>query len=287
MKKLLLAIMLLLAASCADGQSFNPTPSIRTAGTANGFTGGYTFAHATSGSPYNGAFMSFGGLGNAYDCQISADYGVNGGNHIAFRTLNGDIAAWNSWNEIWHSGNLNNIHSNLEGSGLHIAAGGAGTAQGAYLGWNRSGFTGEVNLVSNIGQGVGGFTFDNTNDGVSFTRLVTILGNGKVGIGTQNPDQILTVQGMVHATGVLVDQSVPTPDYVFDKDYDLATLKDVKTYIDQNHHLPEIPSAAQVAKEGINLGEMNAKLLKKIEELTLYFIEKDEKLKELELQLQG
>ncbi|WCT13633.1 tail fiber protein [Mucilaginibacter jinjuensis] len=97
-----------------------------------------------------------------------------------------------------------------------------------------------------------------------------------VGIGTYNPDAKLTVQGTVHATEVLVDQTVPTPDYVFDKDYDLASLKDVKTYIDQNHHLPEIPSAAQVAKEGINLGEMNAKLLKKIEELTLYLIQQKE-----------
>lgn len=96
-----------------------------------------------------------------------------------------------------------------------------------------------------------------------------------VGIGTTNPDKALTVNGTIRATEILVDSNVPHPDYVFDEDYDLATLKDVKTYINKNHHLPEIPSAAQVAKEGINLGEMNAKLLKKIEELTLYLIEKD------------
>lgn len=106
-----------------------------------------------------------------------------------------------------------------------------------------------------------------------------------VGIGTYNPDAQLTVQGTIYATEVLVNQTVPTPDYVFGKDYDLISLKDVKTYIDQNHHLPEIPSAAQVAKDGINLGEMNAKLLKKIEELTLYLIEKDKKQEVLEAML--
>ncbi|WCT13640.1 tail fiber protein [Mucilaginibacter jinjuensis] len=106
---------------------------------------------------------------------------------------------------------------------------------------------------------------------------IAVLASGKVGIGTNIPDQKLTVNGTIHATEVLVDQTVPTPDYVFDQDYELSSLKDVKSYIDKNHHLPEIPSAAQVAKDGINLGEMNARLLKKIEELTLYLIEKDKK----------
>ncbi|WCT13642.1 hypothetical protein [Mucilaginibacter jinjuensis] len=109
---------------------------------------------------------------------------------------------------------------------------------------------------------------------------LVIDGTGQIGVGTLNPDAKLAVQGTIHATEVLVDPNVPTPDYVFDKEYNLASLKDVKNYIDQNHHLPEIPSAAQVAKEGINLGEMNAKLLKKIEELTLYLIENEKQLKE-------
>lgn len=100
-----------------------------------------------------------------------------------------------------------------------------------------------------------------------------INSSGQVGIGTTMPDKLLTVNGTIHATEVLIDQTVRTPDYVFDKDYNLTSLKDVKAYIDQNHHLPEMPSAKQVAKEGINLGEMNAKLLKKIEELTLYLID--------------
>ncbi|WCT13671.1 hypothetical protein [Mucilaginibacter jinjuensis] len=114
----------------------------------------------------------------------------------------------------------------------------------------------------------------------NLTDRLMIDNNGSVGIGTSAPDpnSKLTVGGTIHATEVLVDPNVTIPDYVFDKNYDLASLKDVKTYIDQNHHLPGIPSAAQVAKEGMNLGEMNTKLLKKIEELTLYLIEKDKDL---------
>jgi hypothetical protein len=62
-------------------------------------------------------------------------------------------------------------------------------------------------------------------------------------------------------------------DYVFDKEYKLLSLAEVEKYIEQNKHLPNIPTANEVKKEGIDLGEMNAKLLEKIEELTLYMIE--------------
>lgn len=56
----------------------------------------------------------------------------------------------------------------------------------------------------------------------------------------------------------------------------MPTLADVKTYIDQNHHLPDMPWAEQVARDGLSLAEMNAKLLKKVEELTLYLIQEKE-----------
>jgi len=101
--------------------------------------------------------------------------------------------------------------------------------------------------------------------------------SGNVGIGTTNPDQKLTVNGTVHSKSVVVDNNI-FPDYVFKKTYVLRPLSAVKTYIDLNHHLPEMPSAAEVAKNGQNLGEINALLLKKVEELTLYMIEKDKQI---------
>lgn len=115
-------------------------------------------------------------------------------------------------------------------------------------------------------------------DGLGHQRLVADE-SGNIGIGTNNPDAKLTVAGTIHSMDVTVDATIPTPDYVFNPDYDLMSLKEVKKYIDKNHHLPEIPSAAQVAKEGINLGEMNTRLLKKVEELTLYLIESNKELK--------
>jgi len=110
-----------------------------------------------------------------------------------------------------------------------------------------------------------------------------VSGTGNVGIGTtdngawslNSSSYKLAVGGGMIATTVTVKPVANWPDYVFKKDYTLPSLSEVKTYIDQNQHLPEIPSAQEVKKDGINLGEMNKLLLKKVEELTLYLIEKD------------
>ncbi|MBY0435313.1 MAG: hypothetical protein K2U26_14495 [Cyclobacteriaceae bacterium] len=83
----------------------------------------------------------------------------------------------------------------------------------------------------------------------------------------------LAVKGRVHANEVKVDLSVPGPDYVFEKDYKLPPLNEIKSYIDEHKHLPEVPSAKEMEKNGVQLGEMNMLLLKKVEELTLYLIE--------------
>ncbi|MEM8848140.1 MAG: hypothetical protein AAFY00_03855 [Bacteroidota bacterium] len=102
---------------------------------------------------------------------------------------------------------------------------------------------------------------------------VRITRNGSMGIGTTIPDAKLTVKGNIHAEEVKVDLSVPGPDYVFKEDYDLKSLEEVQNYIRENGHLPNIPSAKDMEENGIQLGEMNMKLLEKIEELTLYILE--------------
>jgi hypothetical protein len=113
------------------------------------------------------------------------------------------------------------------------------------------------------------------------TQRMVVKSSGNVGIGTTNPDAKLAVKGTIHANEVKVDLNVPGPDYVFATDYQLQPLNELKTYIDQNKHLPEVPSAAAMEADGINLGEMNMLLLKKVEELTLYLIEKDKELQAL------
>jgi len=95
-----------------------------------------------------------------------------------------------------------------------------------------------------------------------------------VGIGTITPDEKLTVKGKVHTQEVRVDMAGPlVPDYVFANDYKLKSLQEVEDFIKENKHLPEIPSAQEIEKNGLMLAEMNMSLLKKIEELTLYMIE--------------
>jgi hypothetical protein len=71
-------------------------------------------------------------------------------------------------------------------------------------------------------------------------------------------------------------------DFVFEPDYQLPSLQDLETYIKINKHLPDVPSASEVAKEGLDLGEMNKILLQKIEELTLHVIELEKKINVLQ-----
>ena len=123
---------------------------------------------------------------------------------------------------------------------------------------------------------VGQFKFSNKNG-----DLLTILSTGNVGIGTKNPGSWkLAVNGKVKAKEIRVE-TTGWADYVFKKDYQLPTLQEVANHIKEKGHLINIPSEAEVAKNGIQLGEMNAKLLEKIEELTLYTLEQEKKLKEI------
>lgn len=108
-----------------------------------------------------------------------------------------------------------------------------------------------------------------------------IDGAGNIAIGTTDPQGYkLAVNGNMIAESVKVKLHGSWPDYVFKNNYSLQTLPEVEKYIQINKHLPGIPSEEQVKKEGLDLGEMNAKLLQKIEELTLYLIEQNKEIKE-------
>lgn len=112
------------------------------------------------------------------------------------------------------------------------------------------------------------------NGGSNPVERMVIDNRGYIGIGTAAPKETLSVNGNIRSKQIKVE-TANWPDYVFKKDYQMPSLKEVKAYIDQNQHLPEVPSEEQITKEGLNLGEMNKLLLKKVEELTLYLIEKD------------
>ena len=108
------------------------------------------------------------------------------------------------------------------------------------------------------------------------TRVVRIANNGHVGIGTTNPGTYkLAVEGKIGAHEVVVTTD-GWADFVFEADYNLMPLKELDNYIQENKHLPEIPTTAEVEQNGVSVGEMNAKLLQKIEELTLHTIQQQE-----------
>ena len=116
-----------------------------------------------------------------------------------------------------------------------------------------------------------------SNHNLTFTSgywndVMTLTTSGNVGIGTLVPREKLSVNGKIRAQEIKVE-ATNWPDYVFSKGYQLPSLKETEQHIRDKGHLEGIPSAEEVKTNGVDLGEMNAKLLKKIEELTLYLIE--------------
>ncbi len=121
---------------------------------------------------------------------------------------------------------------------------------------------------------------------IGATGLHTGVGffDGSVGIGTANLTEKLNVNGSIRAQAVKVSAE-GWPDYVFEPSYKLPDLQVTEQFIKENKHLPEIPSAKEVQSNGIELGQMNALLLKKIEELTLHLIQLSKKVDEQQAQI--
>ena len=140
----------------------------------------------------------------------------------------------------------------------------------------------------------GGYFFRVHNETASnkYVDALIIDENGNVGIGINPPQNKLDVAGKssfsdnmkvnakIEAKEVKVTQS-PTADFVFEENYELLNLDEVERHIKEKKHLPEINSATQMKKEGVNVGEFQIKLLQKIEELTLYSIEQNKQIKQI------
>lgn len=121
----------------------------------------------------------------------------------------------------------------------------------------------------------------NTNHG---NYKLFLADNGNIGIGTNNPQAKLSVDGNICAKEVRVSLSGSPcwPDYVFAQDYDLMKISDLRSYVQQNRHLPGVPSAAEVEENGVELGSTTEILLQKIEEMTLYILQLEERVQQLE-----
>ncbi|HEX2920403.1 MAG TPA: pyocin knob domain-containing protein [Bacteroidales bacterium] len=130
----------------------------------------------------------------------------------------------------------------------------------------------------------GGLAFTTTPanaNGVQYTRMV-ITDVGNIGIGNTAPGNYrLNVSGKIRADEIVVNTE--GADFVFQPEYKLSDLSEVEKYINENDHLPDIPSAEEMKTDGMSMSEMQTKLLQKIEELTLYIIEQDKRINDLEM----
>jgi len=155
-----------------------------------------------------------------------------------------------------------------------------------------------LNMSGSYGNSLQFWAYDNigcASGGMCAPRLAlmdngNIIAAGKIGIGLTDAatklaasptDELLTVNGTIHAKEVKVDLTGTLADFVFSPSYKLMPLHKVEEYVNANNHLPEIPSAAEVSKNGMNMGDMQNKLLQKVEELTLYVIEQQKQIEEL------
>ena len=126
----------------------------------------------------------------------------------------------------------------------------------------------------------GGFKIRDNSNGLdviqveanSAANVIYVNAAGNLGIGTANPTEKLAVNGNIKCKQVEVSLT-GWSDFVFEDDYRLMPLAELEDYINRHEHLPGVPSAVEVITNGNNLGEMDAILLQKIEELTLYLIE--------------
>lgn len=143
------------------------------------------------------------------------------------------------------------------------------------IAFNKSGMFFRQGYCGNTGYGI---IDGSKNKWESWGKI--IIGDSKGVI-----QQKLEVDGIIHAKEVLIDTNFPLADYVFKSDYKLMSLNELEQFVQTNKHLPEIPSAEDVAEKGLSIGEMQNKLLQKIEELTLYIIDQNKQITELQNRL--
>jgi hypothetical protein len=109
---------------------------------------------------------------------------------------------------------------------------------------------------------------------------------GSVMIGAADPatGYLLTVDGKIICEELKVQLSEDWPDYVFEQDYSMLSISELKQFVETNKHLPGIPTAAEMMEQGLSVGDMQTKMMEKIEELSLYIIELQNQLDELKSQ---
>jgi len=263
------------------------------------YIAGYNYQ--SNPSYYSAKYISFGGQGieRMWLDLLSGNVGIGTTTPLAKFHVAGDgyslfgpNSTWGALLRVGGNGNVTNDASVVATNGnLHLdaASGNYATYINHYHGSMGVNFcNGAQSIVGSVSS-LGNLTMNGTGT-FGANTVINGQGNsffngGNVGIGTTIPDQNLTVKGKIHAEEVIVDLNVPVADYVFKPTYKLMPLHEVEQFVKTNSHLPEIPSATEITKNGLSMGEMQNKLLQKVEELTLYIIEQQKEINQLKQEL--
>ena len=206
------------------------------------------------------------------------------GNILANKLMLNDPITTTDWNTVWQSGfyegyNVTNAPEPNQWFWSVIMNHSSDNPNYRY--------TGQIAIRNSYTQPRMYFRSTNVNGLGTWSRIVHSEGdqliNGRLGIGTNTPDSKLTVKGKIHAEEVMIDLSVPGADYVFKDGYDLRSMKEVRQYIKEHGHLPNVPSAKSMEENGVELGIMSMKLLEKVEELTLYTLDQETAIQDLQV----
>ncbi|HAS46418.1 MAG TPA: hypothetical protein DCS93_38410 [Microscillaceae bacterium] len=278
----------------------------------NNITRSFFGYYAGNSNTFNGFHNSFfgafagqnntSGSSNSFFGYSSGNHNTTGRNNTFFGTLSGRSNTTGSDNNFFggHSGHYNTTgsHNLFMGymAGFDNQIGSRNVAIGAAANHNNASGNNNTMVGYHAGTltaGSGNVFFGNKagwyetgsnklyihNEATIVPLIYGDFASNGVGINTNKlsdglTNYALSVNGKVRANKIKVYTG--WADYVFEKDYQLRELSEVEAYIQQHQHLPDVPSAKQVAKEGILAGEMSATLLRKIEELTLYMIKTDQ-----------
>ncbi len=226
----------------------------------NNMTGAVTLGLSASASGTQRTIAITGGTGTTIDV---ADNDNSPTNEIQTLSINGNTLTISNGNSI-------TIPSSISYPIGTLTLTTTGTSGPATL----EGTTLNIPQYSSATGGSSQWT-SNANGSIQFT-------GGNVGIGSSSTSRNLLVNGNIYAKEVLVSTTISAPDYVFEKDYRVLPLDELNQYLETHKHLPEIPSAKEMDSNGIELSKMNLLLLKKVEEMTLYIIQLEKRVKDLE-----
>lgn len=274
------------------------------------FTGGYKGIHAhANGGNYNGSGFALYGLyaesTGTEGTRIGLFSRASGGDlNIAARFGSGDVEIENklrvnttSQNGVVHINSTESSGGNATAIRIESNNSGSENTYGTLVSASNSN-TGEVfgyySTVSAAGansRAYGIYASAPDPEDYALFGIGNAHVSGDLRIGTISDPYSgayrVVVDGAILTEEVRVQNSTLWPDYVFNSDYDLKSLGEIEQFIEQNHHLPNIPPAATIEKDGIAIGDMQIRMMEKIEELTLHLIRQQKEIEALKIKIKS